>query len=225
MARQPYYDVERGRMINGGMPIPFQDFDFDSQDFYDAIETLAKNGAEDNEIAVGLRHILPELQGLTTDQFEAMKNGRYKAWDEVERAERSAKIIRCLDCARTDSNRIIKGVYLSTALGRHKVKTVTTVTRRLRVDGQLTDNEEIQTTEVTADVRPDMQALGLWLHYHDPMWRKRASGELDKDSENYVPQGDKVKKGVSIASWLDREMSEFGSSDSGEVENGTIDEK
>lgn len=184
----------------------FPSYDYLSQDFYNAIEQLAKNGATDSEIAHGLRHSI----GIELDikQFSSLKRGEAPIkYNDEEKKEISNRIYECLERARQDMNRVVKAVYLSTALGKNTTKTVTTVRRRLRIDGELTDNEEIQTTEVVSGIAPNFQALATWLYHHDKNWRTIQRGE-DENENDDVPSGDKVKKGVSISDWLDKELTD-----------------
>lgn len=200
MARNPYYDTEKGGMVNGGPP---PRFDYDSEDFYNAIDTLARNGATDKEIAPGLKSIIGVE--LSPSCFCHMKKGDVKCWTDEENEKRSTRILQTLESARLNTNRLVKSVYLSTALGRNKNVTKTTVRRRLRVGGELTDDEEIQTTEVVSGIAPNLQALSQWLYNHDEDWRRRMTGET-ADTGNAAPQEEEVKKGIDVTKWLDMEL-------------------
>ena len=60
-------------------------------------------------------------------------------------------------------NFIVRGAYLTAALGGKKLKNKSTATRRMRLpDGTLTDNEDIQTTVSEIEQAPNMQALSTW---------------------------------------------------------------
>lgn len=169
-------------------------FNYDSDDFYDEIFTLAMQGANNGEIA----YLLEDKFGvsLSPDVFSAMVNGNYSGWTEEENERRSARISRNLMRARQRINSIVRGRYLKSALGGIKTKNVTS--RRLQIDGQMTDNEVIQTTEI--ELPPNMQALSTWLYHHDPEWRKV---ERRQDEEaNDVPT---AKNGVDISSWIEHE--------------------
>ncbi|MBQ0074591.1 MAG: hypothetical protein KBT34_10400 [Prevotella sp.] len=191
-------------------------YNYDAPEFYDAIKVLAKNGASDDEIAVGLKAVLTEKdsQGhiikygpnIDPTNFNSMKNGKYECWTDEENERRGSAIRQVLMGARLDTNRIVKATYLATALGNKTVTSKTVVKKRLRIDGELTDNEEIQTTEVTSGLAPNMQALSLWLKHHDPEWRKREMGIEEEENPYNAPTPAKVKKGVDITSWLDKEL-------------------
>ena len=58
--------------------------DYDSNDFYLAIEALATRGYYDKEIADELN--------LGQDVFSAMKGGRYTGWNKEENERRSKRI-------------------------------------------------------------------------------------------------------------------------------------
>ena len=72
-------------------------FDYDRQDFYDAVGELASRGYTDAEIAYGLEDlsgeqrssypgdVWPDFPLLTPTTFGRMKNGKYDKWTEEER--------------------------------------------------------------------------------------------------------------------------------------------
>lgn len=200
MANIPYYDAERGQMQKGGKK---PKFDYDSEEWYAAIEQLAKNGANNKEIAAGLKHIINAE--IDPCDFNNMVEGCYQGWNDEENNTRSARLRVVLRCARFDTNRLVKATYLKTALGLNSTKSQTTVKRRLRINGELTDNEEIQTTEVVSGISPNLAALGTWLYHHDPEWRAITQGK-NLDDKDVAPEPSQVKKGVSITEWLDKEL-------------------
>jgi len=188
-------------MNGGAMP----KYDWDSDEFYSAIETLASNGATDAEIGPGLMAIIGV--GVTPNLFSKMKNGLMAGWSEEENVRRSERIKETLGRARLNTNRLVKAVYLSTALGKKSTKTVTTIKRRMRIDGVLTDNEDIQTTEVVSGIAPNLQALSNWLYMHDDEWRRISKGEdLNSVDPNQPPRTEEVKKGIDVSKWLDKEL-------------------
>lgn len=202
MVKIPYYSAERGKTINSGA---YPKYDWDSDEFYAAIETLASNGATDKEIGPGLVPIIGV--GITPNVFSKMKNGLMDGWSEEENIRRSEKIKETLGRARLNTNRLVKAVYLSTALGKKSTKTVTTIKRRMRIDGVLTDNEDIQTTEVVSGIAPNLQALANWLYMHDEEWRRISKGEdLNSVDPNQPPRAEEVKRGVDISQWLNKEL-------------------
>ena len=203
MKQPPYFDTENGQVQNGGS---VDKYDYDSSDFYAAVENLAVNGATNEEIAVGLNKLIGT--SLTPSRFNRMVRGDNETWTDEQNATRGARLRTVLESARLDTNRIIKATYLKTALGRNVTKTVTTVKRRMRIDGQYTDNEEVQTTEVVSGIAPNMQALATWLYHHDSEWRKVTKGQDFETSPDAPPTGTHVKKGIDITSWIDQEMTE-----------------
>lgn len=201
MKQPPYFDTENNQIQNGGS---VDKINYDSPDFYAAVENLAVNGATNEEIAVGLNKVIGT--SLTPSRFNQMVRGDYECWTGEQNATRGARLRAVLESARLDTNRIVKATYLKTALGRNVTKTVTTVKRRMRIDGQYTDNEEVQTTEVISGIAPNMQALATWLYHHDAEWRKVTKGQDFETSPDAPPTGTHVKKGIDITSWIDQEM-------------------
>lgn len=201
MAEIPYYDIDNEQIQNGGLK---PKYDYDSEDFYNAVEKLAKGGATNEEIAAGLKSAIG--YEIEPGHFGSMLSGNYGAWNQEETDRRSPRLREIVKRARLDINRIVKGVYLSTALGHKTNRTVTTVRRRLRIDGELTDNEEIQETKTIAGIPPNLGALSTWLYHHDKEWRKRQRG-LDTEADTTsAPLQKDVKKGIDVESWLDREL-------------------
>lgn len=182
-----------------------QKIDYDDDEFYFAIYELALNGMTNDEIADSLDSKLGEGKSLEPKTFGKMVNGNYPIWDKETNERRSARIKRILAKARRKTNALVRGRFLKVALGGIKTKNVSTVKRRLRIDGQLTDDEEIQTTTVESESAPSLQALQLWLRHHDPEWRKREMGQFgDEADPTAVPEN--VNKGIDIAAWIDQEV-------------------
>ena len=172
-------------------------FDYDSDEFYDEIFALAINGATNAEIAFGLQEKFG--QSLDPETFYTMVRGAYPPWSKEENKRRSERLNRVLERARNKINMLVRSRYLKAALGGIVTKNVTK--RRMQIDGELTDNEVIQTTEI--ELPPNMQALSTWLYHHDPDWRKVQRGADDMDGEE-VPKGE---NGVDIGSWIELENS------------------
>lgn len=169
--------------------------DYDSPDFLKLIESLAMNGYNDAEIA-------SELE-LAREVFGRMKGGNYDGWTEEENARRSELICHVLLRGRTKVTALVRGAFLRTALGRVKTKQKNVTRRRLRVDGQYTDDEEIQTTEGETEHAPNLQALSTWLYHHDPDWRK-VERKQDEDASN-IPTD--ISHGIDIDKWIAKEVS------------------
>lgn len=177
--------------------------DYDDDQFYEIIYTLAYQGMTDAEIADGLLdsdlHVF-----ISPDTFNAMKAGRYQSWTEEENAYRSQRMQRVLERARRKINAAVRNKYLKMALGLHKTKNVTTVARRMRIDGELTDNEDIQTSTTEIEYAPSLQAMSVWLHHHDPEWRKR-EGVVQEDVENDPNVVTESEESIDIEQWIEQE--------------------
>ena len=175
-------------------------FDYDSDDFYDEILALALQGLTDAEIADALQDRFG--QSLDPETFNCMKNGNYLNWTEEENRTRSERLIKVLARGRRKTTSVVRGAYLKAALGGKKVKSRTVVTRKLRVNGEETEDEVIQTSETETEMPYNVQALATWLYHHDPEWRK-VQRKQDTDDDD-IPTD--VKKGVSIDAWIKREV-------------------
>ena len=174
-------------------------FDYDSDDFYREVFALAFQGATNAEIAEMLGET--ELgQSLSPTAFSLMVNGKYDKWTEEENERRSARLVKELERARRKINFIVRGRFLKTALGGGRTRNRNTVTRRMRIDGVLTDDEEIQTTESEIEAPPSLQALSVWLRHHDPEWRRIERGEDAGDAPK------DIERGIDIEAWIDKEV-------------------
>lgn len=181
-------------------------FDYDSDDFYEEIYHLAFQGCTNAEIADGLEDKFGV--SLHRDTFSEMKNGRYDRWTEEENRVRSERITRQLERARRKTNSIVRGRFLKVALGGVKTTNTTTIRRRMRINGQLTEDEEIQTTTSECESAPNITALGAWLHHFDKEWRM-SEGKVESDyadDPQSIPQD--IQNGVDIAQWIDQEVRE-----------------
>lgn len=171
-------------------------FDYDSDDFYDEILALAMQGLTDAEIADALEGKFGV--SLSPEVFCCMKNGNYENWSQEENERRSARFTKVLARGRRKINSIVRSAYLKAALGGKKIKNKTVTTRKLKIDGVYTDDEEIQTTEGETELPPNMQALATWLYHHDEEWRK-VERKQDEDALD-VPTN--IKQGISIEDWI-----------------------
>lgn len=175
--------------------------DYDSKDFYLAIEALAVRGCTDKEIADELL--------LAPQTFAAMKNSRYKGWNEEKNEKRGERIRECLERARRKTNQLVRSTYLKMALGQKKVLSQTRryVEDRCECGGQdpecrycggtgkiiRTDKAIVQETE--SEMPPSLQALSTWLHHFDPEWTQTEAGAAESAEGN-------VKKGIDIKEWV-----------------------
>lgn len=169
-------------------------FDYDSDDFYDEILALSMQGFCDAEIADALEDKFGE--SLSPDVFGSMKNGNYANWTEEENERRSQRLNRVLARGRRKINAIVRGRYLKAALGGIKTKSRQTVSRHMIIDGKVTDDETIQTSEGEVELPPNIQALATWLYHHDPEWRRVQKGLDEETSE------ENVNGSVPIDRWI-----------------------
>ena len=174
-------------------------FDYDSDDFYDEILALSMQGLTDAEIADALDDKFGV--SLSPEVFNCMKNGNYEAWSDEENERRSARLSKVLARGRRKINSIVRGAYLKAALGGKKIKNKTVTTRKLKVNGAYSEDEEVQTTEGETELPPNMQALATWLYHHDEEWRKV---EKKQDDDEDVPNS--TTKGVDIDAWIRKEV-------------------
>jgi len=168
--------------------------DYNGDDFYDEVFFLAFNGATDAEIASAM--------GLSDNTFNQMKSGDYEHWQDEKGKAHTERLVKVLARARRRIVQAIRGKYLQAALGGQEVENVTTTTRHLKIDGQVTDDEEVQVTRTKTKTLPNMQALATLLYHHDPEWRKVQRG-LDEESSD-IPQ--EIESGVDICKWIEQEV-------------------
>lgn len=174
-------------------------FDYDSDDFYDEILALAMQGLTDAEIADNLGDKFGV--SLSPEVFCTMKNGNYAQWSKKENQTRSERLNKVLARGRRKINSIVRGAYLKAALGGKKVKSKTVVSRKVRIDGVYTDDEEIQTSETEQELPYNIQAMTTWLYHHDEEWRKV---ERKQDDDEDVPSD--IDKGIDIDSWIKKQV-------------------
>lgn len=177
-------------------------FDYDSDDFYDEILALSMQGLTDAEIADSLEDKFGE--SLSPEVFCTMVNGNYNKWSDEENERRSARLAKVLARGRRKINSIVRGAYLKAALGGKKIKSKTTVTRKMMVDGEYTDDEIIQTSETEQELPYNVQAMATWLYHHDKEWRK-IDRKQDEDAAD-IPIN--IRKGVDIDNWIKKQVEE-----------------
>ena len=132
--------------------------------------------------------------------FSEMKAGKYKGWTAEENARRGARISEELAHGRARILGVVRGRYLKAALGGIKVKGKVVRKRYNVVNGVADmDNRIEDVTESESETAPNMQALANYLYHHDPQFRNIQNGIEDGDAVI------KVKIGVSITAWLERE--------------------
>lgn len=148
-------------------------FDYTSEDFLSLVESYAKKGFTDKEIAFAV--------GIRPETFCVKKN---------EYAQLSQVLAR----GRALVTSTVRAKFLAMALGG--IKTKSTVVRKLRdTEGKLTGEEELQVSE--SELAPNLQAMSVWLYHHDEDWRKI---ERKQDEDADIPTD--IDHGISIDSWI-----------------------
>lgn len=173
-----------------------------TEEVYEAICKLAIQGQLDEEIAYSLGDMFPDLKYLTAEEFEKIKKGTCRKIAEEERKKVSESVRLALDKGHKRTNALVRGRYLKTSLGGIKVHSKTVVTKHLVVDGQQTEDVNVETRETEQELGPNLSGLGVWLHHYDADWRRREVGDFD-DEEDKAPT-----HGVPIDKWLTDRMRE-----------------
>lgn len=125
-----------------------QKYNYKSKEFLDQIESLAKKGLTDKEIAFSM--------GLNPTYFS-------------EKKEAVSELSEVLTRARSQINAIVRQKYLALGLGGIKTKTVIKKAVELE-NGEVSDYQLVQETEI--ELPPNLNALSTWLFHHDEEWRK-----------------------------------------------------
>lgn len=149
-------------------------FDYTSEDFLSTVETYAKKGFTDKEIAFAL--------GMNPTYFCEIKSS-------------TSELSEVLARGRATITATVRAKFLAMALGGIKTKSVTV--RKLKdKDGNLTGDEEVQSIE--SELAPNLQAQSVWLYHYDEDWKK-IERKQDEDA-NDVPTD--IEKGIDIDSWI-----------------------
>lgn len=152
-------------------------YDYKGEEFLSLVESYAKKGFTDKEIAYAV--------GLEPSYFYDLK-GKF------------LEISNVLARGRAQINAAVRAKFLAMALGG--IKTKSTVVRKLRdIEGNLTGEEELQVSE--SELAPSLQAMSVWLYHHDEEWRKV---ERKQDEDADIPTD--VEHGVDIDSWIKKEV-------------------
>jgi hypothetical protein len=123
-------------------------YNYRNEEFLSMIETLAKKGLTDKEIAYSI--------GIGHTCF-------------CENKQKYSELAEALTRARCHINAVVRQKYLSLGLGGVKTKSVT----RRKIEtapGEFLDGEVIQETET--ELPPNPHVLQTWLFNNDPEWRK-----------------------------------------------------
>ena len=149
-------------------------YNYTSEDFLSLVESYAKKGFTDKEIAYAI--------GLSPQKF-CEKKSRYSKLGEV------------LTRGRATITAAVRAKFLAMALGG--IKTKSTTKRKLKDEkGKYTGEEEIQSVE--CELAPSLQAMSVWLYHYDEDWKK-TERKQDEDAED-VPTN--IEKGIDIDSWI-----------------------
>lgn len=188
-------------------------FDYDGDAFYDEVYALAHSGMTDKEIAAGLVNAFG--RSLSPVTFGAMKNGRYPRWTEEENSVRSDRIKSLLSRARARITAVVRMAYLKLALGGKVIKSRTSMScqRICRCGGRdpecpecggtgvipITGSETVRETET--ELPPNLNALGRWLYYHDPEWRKIEDEMRRRPGELAAASAD-----AAVDTWIEKQV-------------------
>lgn len=149
-------------------------FDYTSEDFLSTVETYAKKGFTDKEIAFAL--------GMNPTYFCEIKSS-------------TSELSEVLTRGRATVTATVRAKFLAMALGGIKTKSVTV--RKLKdKDGNLTGDEEVQSIE--SELAPNLQAQSVWLYHYDEDWKK-TERKQDEDASD-IPTD--IEKGIDIDSWI-----------------------
>ena len=134
-------------------------YDYRSEEFLTLVESYAKKGFTDKEIACAT--------GLNPTYF-------------CEKKSEVPELSEVLSRARNAINSLVRAKFLAMALGGIKTKSVTR--RRLKdKDGNLLD--ETEECVVESELAPNLSAQSIWLRHYDSDWRKVSRGE-DPEEES-----------------------------------------
>lgn len=129
-------------------------FDYLSYEFLSAVEDMARQGLDDQNIAIGLKEKFGI--GLTSVWFSTLKNQKDKNGNPTKIA---AGINEALLRGRAVTNQAVKSTLLQVLLGQKTSK----YTRRNSEGGVIFEDER--------EIIPDVHAMMKWLFDHDPDYR------------------------------------------------------
>ena len=156
-------------------------FDYNSEEFYNAIEQLAMKGMTDRHIARAL--VADFGESLNPNYFSSLKNEKDENGELTERAK---GICEALARGREKINLLVRDTYLKTALGGKKTKDIVRAFVEYKCDCKGHDNEcpvcggigkyysetKAIIQEVEREMQPNIQALSTWLFNHDEEWKQ-----------------------------------------------------
>ncbi len=128
-------------------------YDYQSEKFLSEVESYAKRGLTDKEIAYAL--------GINPTHF-------------CEKKSEFSELSDVLSRARCHTTGLVRAKFLAMDLGGVKTKTITR--RRLKdKEGNLLD--EVEESVVESELAPNLSAQATWLRHYDSEWRKVQRGE------------------------------------------------
>lgn len=128
-------------------------YDYRGEEFLSLVESYAKKGFTDKEIACAL--------GIAPQFFCEKKNGFSELSERLQRA-------------RAGVTAVVRAKFLAMGLGGIKTKSITR--RRLKdKDGNVIDEWEEHVVE--SELAPNLSALATWLEHYDTEWRRVQRGE------------------------------------------------
>lgn len=180
--------------------------DFDNPELYRIIEQEATKGKSNNGIAVYLAKYF-DLD-ISPETFENMIEGHYEAWSSREAHIYPFKLKRAIRRGKVAARQAVRSALLKSAIGGRVIKSTTTRTRKLRIGGVLTEDEEIETVTNETELAPNVTAIMQWLHHNDPDWRKQDQNRAPEDMEDIAPDGvpQDIEHGIDIHKWIDEQV-------------------
>lgn len=153
-------------------------WEYESEEFSNAMENYAMKGLTDKEIAIEI--------SINPTYFLELKS----KYDTISEA---------LARGRAKINSAVRQKYLAVALGGLKRKSVTKKLASGLESPKYIDEQGMVVLETIEDLPPNPQALATWLFNHDEEWRKKT---IDGKKLDVTSGGEKLCGSVDIASWL-----------------------
>lgn len=153
-------------------------WDYESEEFANAIENFAMKGLTDREIAIEI--------SVNATYFLELKS----KYDQISDA---------LARGRAKINSVVRQKYLAVALGGLKRKSVTKKLASGMESPKFINEEGMVVLETTEELAPNPQALATWLFNHDEEWRKKV---IDGKKLDVTTNGKELNGSINISSWL-----------------------
>lgn len=153
-------------------------WDYESEEFSNAMENYAMKGLTDKEIAIEV--------SLNPTYFLELKS----KYDSISDA---------LARGRAKINSAVRQKYLAVALGGLKRKSTTRKLPSMMESGRYIQEDGMVVMETTEELPPNPQALATWLFNHDEEWRKKV---IDGKKLDVTTNGKELNGSINISSWL-----------------------